>query len=564
MRTSNYHLATVKETPTDAQIISHQLMLRAGMIRKLASGIYSWLPLGYRVLQKVETIVRNELNKIGALELLLPALQPSEIWQETGRWDTFNPPLLKIKDRHQRDFCYGPTHEEVVTDLMRHELKSYKQLPLTVYQIQHKFRDELRPRSGVMRAREFLMKDAYSFNESKESLQHTYEIMHQAYFNVFTALGLDFRAVLADTGAIGGTASHEFQILAPSGEDTIAISDSSNYAANTEMAEALAPLGSRPAPSKLLTTVDTPNVKSISDLCKFFQCEASSCLKTLIVQGSETDFVGLVLRGDHELNLIKAEKLPQVAAPLTFATESEIQRICGCNSGSIGPIGLSIPLIVDRSAAHCADFICGANINDKHFTGANWERDLPLTTIADLRTVVEGDPSPDGMGKLKIVRGIEAGHIFQLGTKYSEAMNATFLNKDGKAQYFEMGCYGLGVSRVVAATIEQNHDDNGIIWPMPMAPFQAVIVPIGYWKSEKVKTFVDTLYKKLLDSHIEILLDDRNERPGVLFADMDLIGIPHRIVVSEKTLEHNQVEYKKRQDISSIMISVDEAINRIC
>lgn len=563
MRTSLYHLATKKEVPADAQNISHQLMLRAGMINKLASGIYSWLPLGYKVLQKVETIVRTELNKAGAHELLLPAIQPAEVWQESGRWDNFNPPLLKFKDRHKRDFCYGPTHEEVITTLMRGELKSYKQLPVIVYQIQHKFRDELRPRSGVMRAREFLMKDAYSFNADKASLQKSYDTMYQAYCTIFNGLGLDFRPVLADTGSIGGTASHEFQVLTPSGEDTIAISDSSDYAANTEMAEALAPQGERPTASKELSAIDTPDVKTIDDVCKHFNCSADKVLKTILVQGSESKLVALVLRGDHELNEVKAEKLAEVAEPLTLADAKTIEDICGCDIGSLGPVDLDIPIIVDRSAAHCADFICGANSTGKHLTGVNWERDLPLEKVADIRNVVDGDASPDGKGKLKLVRGIEAGHIFQLGTKYSEAMNAKVLDENGKSKFIEMGCYGFGVSRIVAATIEQNHDERGIIWPEAMAPFKVAIVPIGYHKSDTVKAEADKLYTELTAKGIEVLLDDRKERPGFMFADMDLIGIPHRIVISDKGLEAGTVEYKKRSCADAENIALNEIVNFI-
>lgn len=558
MRTTHYLLATLKEIPTDSQNISHQLMLRAGMIRKLAAGIYSWLPLGYRVLQKVEQIVRDEMNKAGALEILLPAIHPAEVWQETGRWDNFNPPLLKFKDRNDRDFCYGPTHEEVVTDLMRHELKSYKQLPITVYQLQHKFRDELRPRSGVMRAREFLMKDAYSFNANKASLQETYDKMYQAYHNIFTRLGLDFRAVLADTGAIGGTASHEFQILTPSGEDTIAISDSSQYAANTEMAEALAPIGNRAEPSEKLEKVATPNTKTIEDLCRFLKCDAKQTVKTLIVYGTDGNLVALVLRGDHELNPVKAEKLPEVASPLTFATAQDVARTCGSQVGFIGPVNLGLTIIVDRSAAHLANFICGANEDDQHLTGVNWLRDLPLEKIADIRNVVEGDPSPDGNGHLKLVRGIEAGHIFQLGDKYSKAMNVHFLDESGKQQVMEMGCYGLGVSRLLAATIEQNNDANGIIWPEPMAPFKLALVPLNYHRSERVREATDKLYAELQNQGIDVLLDDRNERPGVMFADMDLIGIPHRLVITERGLDANTIEYKNRRQTEPEHIALDQ------
>lgn len=558
MKTSQYLLATLKEIPADTQNISHQLMLRAGMIRKLAAGIYSWLPLGFKVLQKVEQIVRDEMNKAGALEILMPAIQPAEVWQETGRWENFAPPLLKVKDRHDRDFCYGPTHEEVVTDLMRSEIKSYKQLPVTVYQIQHKFRDELRPRSGVMRAREFLMKDAYSFNANKASLQETYDKMYQAYTNIFTRLGLDFRAVLADTGAIGGTASHEFQILTPSGEDTIAISDSSDYAANTEMAEALAPTGARPEPNKTLEKIATPNIKTIEELCGFLKCETKQTVKTLIVHGKNNQLIALVLRGDHELNAVKAEKLPEIAVPLTFASAKEIASACGCEAGFIGPVNLKLTMIVDRSAAHLADFICGANENDAHLTGVNWLRDVPLEKIADIRNVVEGDPSPDGNGHLKLVRGIEAGHIFQLGDKYSKAMGVHFLDEAGKQQIIEMGCYGMGVSRLLAATIEQNHDDNGIIWPEPMAPFKLALVPLNYHRSDRVRAAADKLYDELQQRGIEVIFDDRNERPGVMFADMDLIGIPHRLVITERGLDANTVEYKNRRSAEVSHVVMDQ------
>ncbi len=561
MRASNYHLVTLKETPADAEIISHQLMLRAGLIRKLAAGIYSWLPLGFKVLQKVEHIVRQELNKSGAQELLLPAIQPAEIWQESDRWDNFVPPLLKFKDRHARDFCYGPTHEEVITTLMRGEIKSYKQLPLMVYQIQHKFRDELRPRSGVMRAREFLMKDAYSFNTDEPSLQRSYDQIYQAYCNIFEALGLEYRAVLADSGAIGGSVSHEFQVLTPSGEDTIAISDESDYAANIEKAEALAPQNVLKAPTKALEAVATPDIKSIEELCQFLQCSAKQTLKTLIVKGSQTDFVALVLRGDHTLNEIKAEKLTEVAAPLQLASDAQTIQALNLVPGFIGPVDIEIPVIVDRDAAVCSDFICGANQKDKHLTNVNWQRDIPLEKVADIREVVVGDLSPDGKGKLKLVRGIEAGHIFQLGTKYSEPMNATFLDENGKSQFIQMGCYGFGVSRIVAATIEQNHDENGIIWPEAMAPFQIAIVPIGYHKSAEVKAESDKFYETLQSRGYEVLLDDRNHRPGAMFADMDLIGIPHRFVISDKTLKNNHVEYKFRKTNESKLMLIETVLS---
>jgi len=548
MRTSQFLLATQKETPSDAEVISHQLMLRAGMIRKLAAGLYTWLPLGLRVLRKVEAIVREEMDRAGAQELLMPAIQPSELWQESGRWEQFGGELLRLRDRHNREFCFGPTHEEVITDLCRRELRSYKQLPATFYQIQTKFRDETRPRFGVMRAREFLMKDAYSFHASQTSLQETYEQMFAAYTRIFTRLGLDFRPVLADTGSIGGSASHEFHVLAESGEDAIAFSSASDYAANVELAEAVAPAGERPAPAAQMTTVDTPGQHSIEEVSNFLKVDATQTVKTLLVQGSETDAVALVLRGDHELNNLKAEKLPQVAAPLTLVGDELVNTCCGCSAGSIGPRGIAIPVIADRSAAQLANFICGANENGKHLTGVNWGRDLPEPQVADLRNVVEGDASPDRQGTLEIKRGIEVGHIFQLGQKYAEAMNATVLDENGKATVMTMGCYGIGVSRVVASAIEQNHDDRGIIWPDAIAPFHVAIVPMNMHKSQRLRDAVDTLYNELIAAGFDVLLDDRKERPGVMFADMELIGIPHRIVIGERGLDAGTLEYKGRSD----------------
>ncbi len=548
MRTSQFLLATQKETPSDAEVISHQLMLRAGMIRKLAAGLYTWLPLGLRVLRKVEAIVREEMDRAGAQELLMPAIQPSELWQESGRWEQFGGELLRLRDRHNREFCFGPTHEEVITDLCRRELRSYKQLPATFYQIQTKFRDETRPRFGVMRAREFLMKDAYSFHASQTSLQETYEQMFAAYTRIFTRLGLDFRPVLADTGSIGGSASHEFHVLAESGEDAIAFSSASDYAANVELAEAVAPAGERPAPAAQMTTVDTPGQHSIEEVSNFLKVDATQTVKTLLVQGSETDAVALVLRGDHELNNLKAEKLPQVATPLTLVGDELVNTCCGCSAGSIGPRGIAIPVIADRSAAQLANFICGANENGKHLTGVNWGRDLPEPQVADLRNVVEGDASPDGQGTLEIKRGIEVGHIFQLGQKYAEAMNATVLDENGKATVMTMGCYGIGVSRVVASAIEQNHDDRGIIWPDAIAPFHVAIVPMNMHKSQRLRDAVDTLYNELIAAGFDVLLDDRKERPGVMFADMELIGIPHRIVIGERGLDAGTLEYKGRSD----------------
>jgi len=561
MRTSQFPLQTVKETPADAEIASHQLMLRAGLIRKLASGLYTWLPLGLRTLRKVEAIVREEMDRTGAREVLMPAVQPAELWQESGRWEKYGPELLRITDRHQREFCFGPTHEEIITDLARNDLRSYKQLPTTYYQIQTKFRDEIRPRFGVMRAREFLMKDAYSFHLDQASLQETYDQMYQAYSRIFSRCGLDFRAVQADTGSIGGQASHEFHVLADSGEDAIAFSTESDYAANQELAEAVAPAGERPAPSQELTTVDTPNQHSIEEVSAFLNLPASSCLKTLIVKGTdEESLVALVLRGDHELNEIKAEKLEQVAEPLTMASDEEIRKAIGCSVGSIGPVGLTLPVIVDRSALQAADFVCGANVDGKHHAGVNWQRDLPEPTVADLRNAQEGDPSPDGQGTLTIARGIEVGHIFQLGKNYSEAMKANVLNENGQSVIMTMGCYGIGVSRVVAAAIEQNHDERGIIWPTAIAPFQVALLPMKLNKSYRVQEAVEKLYKELQDLGIEVLLDDRNVRPGFMFADMELTGIPHRIVLGERGLDEGQVEYRGRRDTENKLIPINELI----
>ena len=563
MRASQLLLATVKETPADAEIISHQLMLRAGMIRKLAAGLYTWLPLGLRVLRKVEAIVREEMNAAGAQEVLMPAVQPAELWQESGRWEQYGGELLRMHDRHQREFCFGPTHEEVITDLIRREVRSYKQLPANFYQIQTKFRDETRPRFGVMRAREFLMKDAYSFHLTDASLKETYEVMYRTYTRIFTRLGLEFRAVRADTGNIGGSASHEFHVLAGSGEDAIAFSTESDYAANVELAEALAPRGARPAPSETMTTVDTPEQHSIEDVSTFLHIPAARCAKTLLVQGRDGGVVALVLRGDHQLNTIKAEKLPQIASPLALASAEQIRAVAACNAGSLGPVGLNIPVIADRAAAALADFVCGANVDGKHLTGVNWGRDLPEPEIADIRSVVEGDPSPDGKGTLAIKRGIEVGHIFQLGTKYSEAMNATCLDETGRAVIMTMGCYGIGVSRVVAAAIEQNHDENGIIWPAAIAPFQVAIVPISMHKSTRQQTVAEDLYAQLRAAGIDVLFDDRKERAGVMFADMDLIGIPHRLVLGDRGLDAGEIEYKGRRDAENQMIALDGVVDFI-
>ena len=551
MRLSQFPLSTLKETPADAEIISHQLMMRAGMLRKQAAGIYSWLPLGLRVLRKVEAIVREEMERAGALELLMPAVQPAELWEESGRWEKYGPELLRFHDRHQREFCFGPTHEEIITDIVRREIRSYKQLPVNYYQIQTKFRDEIRPRFGVMRAREFLMKDAYSFHSDQASLEQTYRLMYDTYSRIFTRLGLEFRAVQADSGAIGGSVSHEFHVLADSGEDAIAFSDSGEYAANIERAEAIAPTGQRTAPTADMTVIDTPGQHTIDELCTFLNTRADRCLKTLLVQGTNSDVVALVLRGDHELNVIKAEQLHAVAAPLQFASEQQIRQAAGCGAGSLGPVGLTTAVIVDHAAAHLSDFICGANEDGKHLTGVNWERDLPAPMSVDLRNVVDGDPSPDGNGTLAIARGIEVGHIFQLGNKYSEAMKATVLDEQGKEQTMTMGCYGIGVSRIVAAAIEQNNDDNGMIWPDAIAPYQVALLPMNMKKSLRIREATDALYEELLSAGFEVLLDDRPVRPGVMFSDMELIGIPHRIVIGEKNLDQDMLEYKSRRDAES-------------
>jgi prolyl-tRNA synthetase len=562
MRTSQFLLATQKETPADAEVISHRLMLRAGLIRKLAAGLYTWLPLGLRVLRRVEAIVREEMEATGAQEVCMPVVQPAELWQESGRWEQYGPELLRIQDRHERNFCLGPTHEEVITALVRDEIKSYRQLPLNLYQIQTKVRDEIRPRFGVMRSREFLMKDAYSFHIDQASLEQTYKTMFDAYNRIFTRLGLEFRPVIADTGSIGGSASHEFHVLASSGEDAIAFSDGSDYAANVELAEAVTPPTDRPAPTATLQKVATPGVRTIEELASFLTIGPASCIKTLIVEGGdEGTLAALVLRGDHQLNAVKAEKLAGIAAPLRMASEEQVRASCGTGFGSLGPVGLEVPFIVDRSAAQLANFACGANEDGAHFTGVNWIRDCPLDRIEDLRDVVTGDPSPDGKGHLQIKRGIEVGHIFQLGTKYSEVMNAKVLNEDGKNITVTMGCYGIGVSRIVAAAIEQNHDDRGIIWPASMAPFQLAIVPLNMHKSQDVARCAEDLYLKLHAAGVEVLLDDRNERPGVKFADMELIGIPHRIVIGDRALADGNIEYKSRQGAESQLIARDHILD---
>ncbi|VEB22339.1 proline--tRNA ligase [Avibacterium volantium] len=562
MRASRYLFATLKETPNDAQVVSHQLMLRAGMVRPLASGLYNWLPTGLRVLKKVENIVREEMNKSGAIEVEMPVVQPAELWQESQRWEQYGPELLRFQDRGQRDFVLGPTHEEVITDLVRREVSSYKQLPLNLYQIQTKFRDEVRPRFGVMRGREFLMKDAYSFHTTKESLQETYDIMYQTYSNIFTRLGLDFRAVQADTGSIGGSASHEFQVLAQSGEDDIVFSTESDFAANIELAEAVAQ-GERGTPTQPMELVDTPNAKTINELVEQFNVPVEKTVKTLIVKGAneEQPLIALIIRGDHNLNEIKAQKLAQVAEPLEFADEAEIKAKIGAGVGSLGPVNLPIPAIIDRSVALMSDFSAGANIDGKHYFNINWERDVPMPEVADLRNVVEGDLSPDGKGSLLIKRGIEVGHIFQLGTKYSEAMKATVQGEDGRPQTMIMGCYGIGVSRVVAAAIEQSHDERGIIWPTDaIAPFTVAIVPMNMHKSESVQEFAENLYRTLSAEGIEVIFDDRKERPGVMFADMELIGVPHMLVIGEKNLQNGEIEYKNRRTGEKQMINKDQLV----
>ncbi|UTW08631.1 proline--tRNA ligase [Pseudomonas benzenivorans] len=562
MRTSQFLLSTLKETPSDAVVISHQLMLRAGMIRKLASGLYTWLPMGLRVLRKVEKVVREEMNAAGALEVLMPGIQPAELWQESGRWEQYGPELLRMQDRHGRDFCAGPTHEEVITDLARNELNSYKQLPINLYQIQTKFRDEIRPRFGLMRGREFIMKDAYSFHADQASLQETYDRMHQAYCNVFSRLGLNFRPVQADTGSIGGTGSHEFHVLADSGEDDIAFSDSSDYAANIEKAEAIPRETARGAATEELRLVDTPNTKTINDLVEKFGAPIEKTIKTLVVKGAEAGtLIALIIRGDHELNEIKAANLEQVASPLTMATEAELRAAIGAGAGSLGPMNLPLPCIVDRSVALMSDFVIGANIDDKHYFGVNWERDLPLPAVADLRNVVAGDPSPDGQGTLVIKRGIEVGHIFQLGTKYSEALNCQVLGESGKPVTLTMGCYGIGVSRVVAAAIEQNNDERGILWNDALAPFHIALVPLRY-ETEAVREATDKLYAELTAAGYEVLLDDRDKKtsPGIKFADMELIGIPHRIVVSDRGLADGNLEYKSRQETEAQAVPVTDIL----
>lgn len=562
MRTTQFPLSTVKEIPADAKISSHKLMIRAGLIRKLAAGLYTWLPLGLRVLRKVEKITREEMEKVGALEVLMPILQPAELWQETGRWEHYGAELARLKDRHDRSFCLGPTHEEIITDLARNELKSYKQLPITYYQIQTKVRDEIRPRFGVMRSREFIMKDAYSFHLDQASLQETYDSMYQAYSNIFNNLGLKFRAVIADSGSIGGAVSHEFHVLADSGEDAIAFSTESDYAINVEKAEAVMSLNLRAEATVELNLVDTPQQHSIEQVSQFFNIAARQCLKTLIVKGENDQLIALLLCGDHKLNQLKAEKIEGVLSPLEFASNEDILASCHCKPGSIGPIGLDITVIADRSAALMSDFVCGANQNSKHYSGVNWERDLPLPTqIEDIRKVVEGDLSPDGKGLITLARGIEVGHIFQLGDKYSGSMKASIINEIGKNHTMLMGCYGIGISRIVAAAIEQSHDDKGIIWSTNLAPFQIALCPMNLHKSERLKEAVDRLYQQLTSAGFEVLLDDRKVRAGFMFSDMELIGIPHRLVLGERALDAGTIEYKARTDKESQNIALDRIIS---
>ena len=563
MKASNFHLFTTRETPAEAEIISHQLMLRAGMIRKLTSGIYTWTPLGLRVLRKVEAIVRDELNKAGYQEVLMPAVQPCELWQETGRWDKFGSQLLKIKDRAGREYCFGPTHEEVMTDFVRSEIRSYKQLPITFYQIQTKFRDEIRPRFGVMRSREFLMKDAYSFHIDHASLDETYWEMYEVYSRIFTRMALRFRSVEADSGAIGGSKSHEFHVLADSGEDQIAFSDQSDYASNVELTPTAVPDTGLAAPTEEMRTVDTPQAHTIDELVNGFDLPVEKTIKTLIVHASDdqkADFIALLVRGDRTLNALKAEKLDQVASPLQFASDKEIRDATGAGPGSLGPVGLSIPVIADHEVAVMSDFAAGANTDGQHYFGINWGRDLETPVTADLRTAVEGDRSPDGKGKLQMARGIEVGHIFQLGTAYSEAMNAVVLGEDGKSHIMPMGCYGIGISRIVAAAVEQNNDDRGIIWPEPIAPFQVALLPMNAKKSHRVREAAEKLYAELLDAGVEVFYDDRDLRPGVMFTDMELIGIPHRVVIGERGLDSGALEYRYRRDPENSEIPLDGAL----
>ena len=561
MRTSNFFLTTLKEIPADAEVVSHQLMLRAGLIRQVASGVYNWLPLGHRVLSKVQQVVREEMNRAGAQEVLLPAVQPAELWRQSGRWDAYGPELLRFSDRHHRDFCFGPTHEEVITTLARAEIRSYRQLPMNLYQVQTKFRDEIRPRFGVMRSREFIMKDAYSFDRDPAGMAQSYQAMYDAYGRIFERLGLAAQAVEADSGSIGGNFSHEFHVLADSGEDAIAFCSECGYAANVEKVTIAPRSDRRPLPSQAMDEVATPNQHTISDLGDFLKISPEQTIKTLLVDGSDGTPVALILRGDHDLNAVKAEALDAVAKPLRFASAESIKQATGASAGSIGPVGLKIPMFVDHAAGELADFVCGANREDVHLTGVNWGRDLPEPESFDLRQAGEGDPCPNDPDRsISVRRGIEVGHVFQLGTKYSEALDAHFLDPEGRSQPFYMGCYGIGITRIVAAAIEQSHDDRGIIWPGPLAPFDVCIVPIGLKKSEKVAQAVDALYSDLQAAGFEVLLDDRDERPGVMFSEMDLIGIPHRIVVGERGLEKGNVEYRHRADTESADYPLNELV----
>ena len=560
MRLSQYPISTLKEVPADAEVISHQLMLRSGMIRRLAAGLYTWLPIGLRTLKKVERIVREEMDRAGALELIMPTVQPAELWKESGRWSKYGPELLRFKDRHEREFAYGPTHEEVITDIARRELRSYKQLPVNFYQIQSKFRDEIRPRFGVMRAREFLMKDAYSFHVDEPSLAQGYRAMYDAYTRIFTRMDLKFRAVQADGGSIGGSVTQEFHVLADTGEDAIAFSDGDDYAANLETAAAVAPSGRRAPPTQPLVKVHTPNVGTIASLSAFLKVDPAKCAKTLLVEGAEGDVVALIVRGDHELNALKSQKMPGVADPLRMASAERVRQATGCEPGSIGPIGFAGKVYADHAAAQLSDFVCGANEKDMHFTGVNWGRDLPEPLPKDLRNVQPGDPSPTGRGTLQIARGIEVGHIFQLGQLYSQSMHATVLDEQGNEVAMYMGCYGIGVTRVVAAAIEQNNDENGIIWPDPLAPFLVVLVPINYQKSQRVQQVADSLYDEFRAAGVDVLLDDRDARPGVKFADSELVGIPHRLVIGERGLSTGKLEYRHRRETESTEISAADAV----
>ncbi|MBO7081663.1 MAG: proline--tRNA ligase [Neisseriaceae bacterium] len=563
MKASQFYISTLKEAPADAELVSHQLMLRAGLIRRIASGLYTWLPMGLRVLRKIENIVREEMNRAGAIELLMPVVQPAELWQESGRWDFYGKELLRIKDRHERDFVLGPTCEEVITDIVRNEIKSYKQLPINFYHIQTKFRDEVRPRFGVMRAREFVMKDAYSFHTDLTSLQETYQKMYSAYCTIFDRLGLTYRPVAADTGSIGGTGSHEFQVLAPSGEDVIAYCPDSNYAANIELAETLPLSGERASATQSLQKIATPNAKTISELVEFLHIPAEKTIKSIVVLGKDNQPVLLLLRGDHELNEIKAEKLDDIQSPLVMANAEQIQAAFGADGGSLGPVGFTGKIYADFAIEKSADMVIGANENDFHYTGFCFGRDCPEPQFVDLRNVVEGDRSPDGKGTLKLARGIEVGHVFQLRTKYAQALNATVLDDKGQSIIMEMGCYGIGITRIMAAAIEQNHDDKGIIWTPSMTPFSVVIVPMNYHKSETVRAAADQIYADLQAAGVEVLLDDRNERAGVLLADSELIGIPQRIVIGDRGLANNQVEYQKRGENEAQAVSLNEIVNRV-